>query len=73
MNPLQVGQVIHGFAGGAFGRDSYACRRVEAIGVDWVVTRNWAGWPEFTTRLDGLSEAANDWSYCTEDCTGGRR
>ncbi len=38
-----VGEVIHGLAGGAFGRDSYDCRRVEAIGHDWVVTRNGRG------------------------------
>lgn len=36
---LQIGQVIYGFAGGYFGRDSYSDKRVEAVGVDWVVCR----------------------------------
>ena len=45
----KVGERIHGFAGGAFGRDSYACRTVEAVGPDWVVTRNEQGEPEFAS------------------------
>lgn len=42
--PLRVGAVLEGFCGGAFGRDSYGEKTVEAIGVDWVVAR---------TREDG--------------------
>jgi hypothetical protein len=34
-----VGDVIHGFAYGAFGRDHYDCVRVEAVGPDWIVAR----------------------------------
>lgn len=37
--PLRVGDVLVGFCGGAFGRDSYEDKRVEAIGADWVVAR----------------------------------
>lgn len=37
---LRVGMLVHGFANGVFGRDSYQCRRIEALGVDWVVTRS---------------------------------
>jgi hypothetical protein len=37
--PLRVGDILHGFCGGMFGRDSYEDKRVEAIGADWVVTR----------------------------------
>lgn len=37
--PLRVGDVLKGFCGGAFGRDSYADKRVEAVGADWVVAR----------------------------------
>lgn len=37
--PLAVGDVLHGFCGGAFGRDHYECSRVEALGSDWVVVR----------------------------------
>lgn len=34
-----VGDVLHGYCGGYFGRDSYVCKRVEAVGPDWVVCR----------------------------------
>lgn len=37
--PLRVGDVLYGFCGGYFGRDSYGDKRVEAIGADWVVVR----------------------------------
>lgn len=37
--PLAVGDVLYGFCGGAFGRDSYGDKTVEAIGRDWVVAR----------------------------------
>lgn len=48
MNALMVGDVLGGFCGGYFGRDSYADKRVEAIGADWVVVRNAEdGRPEF--------------------------
>lgn len=40
---LAVGDVLHGFCGGIFGRDSHACKRVEAFGADWVVARG-LGW-----------------------------
>lgn len=36
---LHVGAILYGFCGGAFGRDSYQNKRVEGIGVDWVVAR----------------------------------
>jgi hypothetical protein len=38
--PLDPGQIIHGFASGAFGRDHYGCCRVESVGPDWVVGRD---------------------------------
>lgn len=37
--PLRVGDVVHGYARGAFGPDHYACSRIEAMGADWVVVR----------------------------------
>jgi hypothetical protein len=43
--PLRVGAVLHGFCHGAFGRDSYGDKRVEAIGADWIVVRNQNGLP----------------------------
>jgi len=44
--PLDAGQIIHGFAEGAFGRDHFGCYRVEAVGPDWVVVRNSEGAPD---------------------------
>lgn len=38
--PLQVGDVIHGFAQGGFGRDHYDCTKIEAAGPDWIVARD---------------------------------
>ena len=38
--PLRVGDVLFGFCGGFFGRDSYQDKRIEAIGADWVVARD---------------------------------
>lgn len=41
--PLRVGDILYGFCGGYFGRDSYDDKRVEAIGGDWVVARTERG------------------------------
>lgn len=38
-----VGQPLYGYCGGWFGRDSYRDKRVEAVGVDWVVARDEGG------------------------------
>lgn len=55
--PLAVGDTIHGFAYGAFGRDHYDCVRIEAVGPDWIVARDpdkgWAG-PSFASGRDSL-------------------
>lgn len=55
--PLAVGDVIHGFAYGAFGRDHYHCARIEAVGPDWIVARDpdsdWTG-PSFTSGRHSL-------------------
>jgi len=37
--PLRVGDLLTGYCAGAFGRDSYGDKRVEAVGADWVVVR----------------------------------
>lgn len=42
---IRVGAVLYGFCGGGFGRDSYGDKRVEGIGVDWVVARDESGTP----------------------------
>jgi hypothetical protein len=51
--PLAVGDVLHGFCGGIFGRDHYNCCAVEAVGADWVVTRDLS--VEIGTGLDFAS------------------
>lgn len=38
--PLAVGDVIHEFARGVFGRDHYDCTKIEAAGPDWIVARD---------------------------------
>lgn len=47
MAKIKVGSVLHGFCGGEFGRDSYDCKRVEAVGSDWMVVRTTSGQPDF--------------------------
>lgn len=42
---LRVGDLLYGYCGGYFGRDSYEPKRVEAIGTDWVVARGENGRP----------------------------
>ena len=44
---IRVGDVLYGYCGGRFGRDSYGEKRVEAIGADWVVVREEDGSPNF--------------------------
>lgn len=41
--PLRVGDRLYGFCGGAFGRDAFRDKRVEAVGNDWVVAREDGG------------------------------
>lgn len=66
---LRVGDQIHGFANGHFGRDSYACRVIEAEGRDWFVTRNVCGDPEFISRADaGRIGDPDERDYCGDEC-----
>lgn len=37
--PIQVGDELHGYCGGYFGRDDFDCGIVEAVGPDWVIKR----------------------------------
>lgn len=50
---LRVGDTLYGFCGGYFGRDSYTDKTVEAVGKDWVVTRNGNGIVETATTENG--------------------
>lgn len=54
MTPLRVGDLLYGFCGGYFGRDSYDVKRVEAIGADWVVARGEDGQPVFAQVVPDL-------------------
>jgi hypothetical protein len=55
---IKVGDPIKGFCGGYFGRDSYDNRVVEAVGPDWVVTRNVHGKVEMYHGDDMMEFAA---------------
>jgi len=57
---LAVGTVLYGFCGGAFGRDSYDDKRVEAVGVDWVVARS-------VNHIDARAEFAQSDETGTDD------
>ncbi len=74
MNTFPVGATIHGYAGGYFGRDSYQCRRVQAVGIDWIVTRTieppleGSGVQLVAGRVDleGLQHVAATEDHCEE-------
>lgn len=57
--PLAPGDIIHGYAGGVFGRDHYHCVRIEAVGPDWIVARgtdaeDMGVYPSFTSGRSEL-------------------
>lgn len=41
--PLDIGDVIHGFANGVFGRDHYTCVKIVAVGPDWITCQGTDG------------------------------
>ena len=49
MTGFVIGETLYGFCNGYFGRDSYKNKRVEAVGVDWVVCRDEEGEVHFAT------------------------
>lgn len=62
---LQIGQMLYGYCGGYFGRDSYDNKRIEAIGIDWVVAREGNGMPNFASGEDILKFLQTD--ICTKE------
>jgi hypothetical protein len=60
--PLDVGDVIHGFAHGAFGRDHYNCVRVEAVGPDWIVARD----PDCSGREPSFTSGRRSLELCIQ-------
>ncbi|MFJ2110633.1 hypothetical protein ACIOEX_01670 [Streptomyces sp. NPDC087850] len=67
--PIAVGDVIHGFAYGAFGRDHYHCVRVEAIGPDWIVARD----PGNERESPSFAAGARSLKLCTQARDEGHR
>lgn len=69
--PLAVGDVIHGFAQGGFGRDHYDCVRIEAAGRDWIVARDADGDVSFASGERSLKHLIRvrdeDADKCPED------
>lgn len=57
VRPLGVGDIVHGFAFGIFGRDHYNCVRVEAVSSDWAVTRQHSNAVEFISGIDNIALA----------------
>ncbi len=62
MQTFVIGEVLHGFCNGYFGRDSYADKRVEAFGIDWVVCRDEYGEVHFAT----FESSIKFWNYVKE-------
>jgi len=49
---LYVGQMLYGYCGGYFGRDSYGDKRIEGFGIDWIVCRDSQGGIHFAEGND---------------------
>lgn len=67
--PLAIGDIFHGFAQGAFGRDHYDCTKVEAAGPDWIVARDADGDLSFASgerSLKHLIMVRDEESVCTK-------
>lgn len=60
---LQVGMTLSGFCNGAFGRESYGEKVVEAFGDDWIVVRE-EGKPVFANFYSNaqMLEYVEDWT-----------
>lgn len=69
---IKEGAIIHGFAWGYFGRDSYSCRRVVGRGEQWAVTINERGEHEMIAdkALDSVEQIMWDRAYCSSLCVG---
>ncbi|WP_432077841.1 hypothetical protein [Streptomyces sp. YPW6] len=57
-----MGDIIHGFAHGAFGRDHYHCVRIEAVGADWIVARD----PDEPDREPSFTSGSQALDLCVQ-------
>ena len=65
----RVGMLLHGYCNGYFNYDFYGRRRIEAVGVDWIVARHEDGKPDFA-QFDSageLEEKVGEWSIKPDD------
>lgn len=61
---IEVGTALKGFCHGAFGRDSYTDKRVEAYGADWVLVRE----ADSHGRVDLYRGSRQELAALTLDC-----
>jgi hypothetical protein len=52
--PIAVGDMVHEFAQGFFGRDSYNCMQVVETGPDWILVQSAEGENERVEGFDRL-------------------
>ena len=72
----RVGMILHGYCEGYFGRDSHRCKRIEAIGHDWVVARE-LGVDELvvfasfgrTTNQEKINKLLVKWHTSVDPCS----
>lgn len=69
-NRVQVGDTLYGFCGGAFGRDSYEDKRVEAVGKDWIVCRDNQGQVHFADLSEWTIDQLAEYTKPQEDEDG---
>lgn len=74
---VRIGSVIHGYAGGLFGRDSYDHRKVLDKGKDWItylyIDGDWEGTRgTYNGDLDELVEYLVPDHHCPDNCTIGQ-
>lgn len=67
MMALHIGDVIHGDAGGWVSRDHYDCARIEAMGPDWIMMRNFKGGADGGRPASIVAWNTQEWAGMTAD------
>ncbi len=69
METVLIGTILYGYCRGYFGRDAYDDKRIEGIGVDWIVAREIESqslhFAEFESENEMLS-LINEWKIKKE-------